>query len=96
MLQVDQYLSKPKYKVYTLIISIVLILAGCGGNETNNSGAETVDIFENFIPIVSATGKVVPEQWATLSLPGGGVVVHVHEVRGLGGGGFQVLLVVQR
>lgn len=59
-----------------LIILIALTLSGCGGNEeANANGAtQTENLFEDFTPIVSATGKVVPKDWATLSMPTGGVV----------------------
>jgi multidrug efflux pump subunit AcrA (membrane-fusion protein) len=58
------------------MILFALILSGCSGNaeENTSSDSQTDDIFEDFIPIVAATGKVVPKDWATLSFPTGGIV----------------------
>jgi HlyD family secretion protein len=61
---------KPFYRFATLALAAVL--AGCsiaGGEPTPTAGPEAT-----FVPVVSATGQVVPIHWATLSLPGGGVV----------------------
>ena len=63
-----------KIFLYVLII-LSLMLAACGGGEENATPeAGGVDIFEDFTPVVSATGKVVPHEWATLSTSTGGIV----------------------
>jgi multidrug resistance efflux pump len=59
------------------IIPFVLLIVGCSafpGGETPTPVPEPVD---DFVPIVSATGVVVPEQWARLSMTGSGVVTEV-------------------
>lgn len=59
------------------IIPFVLLIVGCSafpGGETPTPVPEPVD---DFVPIVSATGVVVPEQWAQLSMTGSGVVTEV-------------------
>ena len=56
---------------------LVLLLVGCSmlpGGETPTPEPEPID---DFVPIVSATGVVVPEQWARLSMTGSGVVTEV-------------------
>lgn len=58
------------------MILFALILSGCSGNgeENASSVSQTEDLFADFVPIVAATGKVVPSEWATLSFPTGGIV----------------------
>ncbi len=58
------------------MILFALILSGCSGNgeENASSASQTEDLFADFVPIVAATGKVVPSEWATLSVPTGGIV----------------------
>ncbi len=68
-----------KSKIYILaILVLVLSLTAC---ELPSQGgeAETAEAisFETFTPIVSATGEVVPEQHAYLSVKTGGVVEEV-------------------
>jgi HlyD family secretion protein len=69
--------NQKNFRILTIwIILIALILTGCRGNEEANANAatQTEDLFEGFTPIVAATGKVVPKDWAALSMPVGGVV----------------------
>jgi HlyD family secretion protein len=57
-----------------LIAAAALFLGGCGtlgGKATPTPEAEPE---EEFSPVVSATGVVVPGRWSRLSLPGGGVI----------------------
>jgi multidrug efflux pump subunit AcrA (membrane-fusion protein) len=59
------------------IFPLILLLVGCSmlpGGETPTPEPEPVD---DFVPVVSATGVVVPEQWARLSMTGSGVVTEV-------------------
>ncbi len=63
-----------------LALSLAFALTSCelptpGGDEA--AEAEAVTVFEEFVPIVSATGEVVPEQRAYLSVKTGGVVQEV-------------------
>jgi multidrug efflux pump subunit AcrA (membrane-fusion protein) len=64
-------------KKITWAYPIVLLLVGCSmlpGGETPTPEPEPID---DFVPVVSATGVVVPEQWARLSMTGTGVVTEV-------------------
>jgi multidrug efflux pump subunit AcrA (membrane-fusion protein) len=59
------------------IFPLIFLLVGCSmlpGGETPTPEPEPVD---DFVPVVSATGVVVPEQWARLSMTGSGVVTEV-------------------
>jgi len=55
-----------------VIVAAAVVLAGCradGGGATPTAGPEPT-----FVPVVSATGQVIPVRWASLSLPSGGIV----------------------
>lgn len=65
-------------KSTTLIMLIATIfLVGCESNNTNANENIDQEIFENFTPVISATGTVVPEVWATLSISTGGTVSEI-------------------
>jgi multidrug efflux pump subunit AcrA (membrane-fusion protein) len=66
---------KPYTKIIVWIVVSALVLSGCGslGEEPTATPESSRD--EDFNPIISATGVVVPELWATLSMPGQGLVV---------------------
>ncbi len=69
--------TKTNLKLIALwMILFALVLSGCSGNgeENASSASQTEDLFADFVPIVAATGKVVPSEWATLSVPTGGIV----------------------
>jgi len=59
------------------IAAIGLALAGCAGNATDATPTPAATGDEAFVPVVSATGKVVPAEWANLSFPSSGVVEQV-------------------
>ena len=65
-------MKKQAYLLLALAI-IMFFTAGCG---QQTEATPTVDpaLLEDFSPVVSATGVVVPAQWATLSLSSAGVV----------------------
>lgn len=54
-----------------ILIALVVALAACGQAPTPTPEPITQDI----PPVVSASGKLVPERWATLSFQGGGHLV---------------------
>lgn len=65
-----------KLKSITLLaFSLFLMLSACGPAAEETAAPEPVSV--NFSPIVSATGVVVPEQEALLSVSAGGVVEDV-------------------
>lgn len=52
----------------------LVLLAGCGGEAPAEEVTTETDFLVDVSPIVSVTGVVVPEQWATLSIAKNGVV----------------------
>ena len=62
-------------KIMLLIIGIIFVLSACNTPAEETATAEPVAV--DFTPIVSATGEVVPEQEATLSVSAGGVIEEV-------------------
>ncbi len=56
-----------------LLLVVVLLLSGCSGEDE----APTPEIAEDYVPMVSVTGEVVPAVWATVSAQIGGRVVAV-------------------
>src|SRR3990172_10885869 len=55
-----------------VIVAVAVVLAGCGaigGQATPTAGPEPT-----FVPVVSATGQVIPVRWASLSMPTAGLV----------------------
>jgi HlyD family secretion protein len=65
---------KPYTKIVVWIIVGALILSGCASLAKEPTPTPEPSQAEKFSPIISATGVVVPEQWATLSMPGQGLV----------------------
>ena len=59
-----------------LLAGLMVILAGCNGAQETESPQDEF-VLEEFSPVVSATGEVVPEQTAQLSVKTGGVVADV-------------------
>lgn len=63
-------------KFLLVSFAILGLLSACGKNEPVPT-ADAEDLFEDFVPVVSATGKVVPHEWATLSVPSAGIVEEI-------------------
>lgn len=59
------------------IVVCSLILAGCGSSGEGATPTPEPSPAEDFNVVVGATGVVVPEQWAALSMRGQGVVAEV-------------------
>ena len=57
-----------------LMVVMVVVLSGCGGSAEETP---TPEVEMEFMPVVSATGEVVPAVWATLSAQTGGTVAEV-------------------
>lgn len=69
-----------KYKTYILIFllsSLILGLSACGTAAATETPVSETTSLEAFSPIVSATGEIVPEQTALLSVKTSGVVAEV-------------------
>lgn len=65
-----------KKNLFVLLILILAIgLSACGAKDEPT--LETADVVINYNPVVSATGKVVPADWATLSVPVSGLIVDI-------------------
>jgi HlyD family secretion protein len=65
---------KPHTKIIIWIVTLALVLSGCSSLGEEPTATPEPSREEDFNPIISATGVVVPEQWATLSMPGQGLV----------------------
>lgn len=68
---------KNNYWFISLVLGLTLALSACGAAETDSAEAADNDLFQDFNPVVSATGKAMPQQWATLSIPTGGIVTNL-------------------
>lgn len=60
-----------------IVLAAGLILAGCSGSQTSPSDTSELETAPDFAPVISATGKVVPGQWATLSMPTAGILAEI-------------------
>ncbi len=68
--------NNQKYFQRFLVLGWVLVLAACSSAKPTESPLQEVALAD-FTPVVSATGEVVPEQTAELSVKTGGVVADV-------------------
>lgn len=62
---------------HTLALCVLILAALLSACETTTVTETPAPIVENFTPIVSVTGKVVPATWATIGTQTGGMVVEV-------------------
>jgi multidrug resistance efflux pump len=65
---------------YILLVmgSLLLLLSACDSIAAGSTPTPTPEAFvEDFIPVVSATGKILPAEWATLSMTTSGVVADI-------------------
>ncbi|MBT4003850.1 MAG: efflux RND transporter periplasmic adaptor subunit, partial [Chloroflexi bacterium] len=63
--------------IFVILLIVILSISACGGGNSPGQELESQNnsIFESEINVVSATGKVVPETWVTISSPSAGIVV---------------------
>ena len=64
-----------KFKIFILLALSLLLISGCNPAEEEPATVEPSAV--EFSPIVSATGEIVPEQEALLSVSAGGVIEDV-------------------
>jgi HlyD family secretion protein len=74
------YYHYPSYLIAFLLL--LLMMTACSGGDTTPTEAVDLPPAENFTPVVSATGVVKPERWATLSFASGGQVTALLVARG--------------
>jgi multidrug efflux pump subunit AcrA (membrane-fusion protein) len=55
-------------------LTFVLTFSGCAGNGADTEPTPETEMVATFVPVVSATGKVLPDQWALMSMSVSGVV----------------------
>lgn len=66
--------SKKITQIFLIIIAGALTIAGCDQIATQETPTPEPVQFEDVSPIVSATGVIIPAQFATLSMPTAGLV----------------------
>ncbi len=69
-------------RVFALSLVLAFLLSACSGGETTPTEPANMTPPEDFTPVVSATGVVEPERWATLSFASGGQVTDLLISRG--------------
>jgi HlyD family secretion protein len=69
-------------KLIGLIVLISLAISGCSAGSSAATPTPSSTAESDFVPVVSATGKVVPATWANLSFPTAGVVEQVEVAEG--------------
>lgn len=77
----EDTLMRPYIKPLSLLVVALLLasvlLAGCAGQAQEEQPEAVTEPFETFIPVVSATGELVPARWATVSSVASGMVVEL-------------------
>ncbi len=68
--------------VLAMIAIGAVALSACQGSGSTETETAEADVFEEFLPVVSATGVTVPANWAKLSFPLGGVIADIHVEEG--------------
>ncbi len=69
-------INKKAIPMYLAILVSIFLITACAGT-TPEETATPVSVLDDFIPIVSATGKVMPAEWSTLSMKAAGVVSEI-------------------
>jgi multidrug efflux pump subunit AcrA (membrane-fusion protein) len=70
-------MKKKTTVVMLLIITAALVFASCNSFPTQSEPTEIPKSIDDFVPMVSATGMVVPDQSSTLSVATAGIVEEV-------------------
>jgi multidrug efflux pump subunit AcrA (membrane-fusion protein) len=53
------------------------ILAGCSGSQASTPELPELETAQDFAPVISVTGRVVPGQWASLSMSSAGILAEI-------------------
>jgi multidrug efflux pump subunit AcrA (membrane-fusion protein) len=73
-------MSKHKLTILVLLIlPLILLTSGCDSLSSQETPTPETDslLEEDFTPVINATGKIIPDQMATLSVQTGGIVADV-------------------
>ncbi len=73
---VEDVAMKHYPKILYILLTLSMLVTGCGSGEQTASTPESGKR-DTFVPIISATGVVIPEKWAALSMGSQGVVAEV-------------------
>ncbi len=68
---------KPLSLLFIALLLGSVLLTGCAGQAQQEETEAVAEPLETFVPVVSATGEVVPARWATLSSDATGMVVEL-------------------
>lgn len=60
-----------------VVLSTVMIISGCNALQASPPETLVVETEQDFPPVISVTGKVVPERWANLSLAIPGLLAEI-------------------
>lgn len=66
----------------TPLLAIALLLAGCSAASPTEQPPPEADPLQDFVPVISATGEVVPVRWALIGAPTSGIVAELPVSRG--------------
>jgi multidrug efflux pump subunit AcrA (membrane-fusion protein) len=69
-----------RFPFFTL--TLALLLVGCSGGSHPEAAQSEAEAIEEFVPVISATGEVVPVRWALLGAPASGIVAELLVDRG--------------
>lgn len=71
------YRTSMRFVTLCLFILASLLLAACGSIGQQETAEVELQPTEEFVPVISATGVLVPGQWATLSVENAGVIAEM-------------------
>lgn len=64
-------------RILVLVLAAAMLVAGCSGGTATATPTAAPDDNSSFSPLVSATGVVVPQQWARISVRASGQIVNL-------------------
>jgi multidrug resistance efflux pump len=72
------YDEKRRTIVLVVGLSLSLLLSACQATASEQTPTPDSELGSTFIPIISATGKILPQQWALMSMPVSGVIEEIN------------------